>query len=361
MTESTPRTDSFGMATTKGTQYSHCTQMQPHSHSLSHVDAHALTRLHDARTFVVHSHVCVCGCAGVWVCERVAATLSIPCAGARVETYWIPIRYQYSRPWTHTSTCMACIHIHIYRVCERVRELRGERVQARDYPMCGKIRFRCRSTAQAANRKAAASWLDKFEWPKWPKWTAAARERKCKRYRWKKRTTTTTTTRKPKACPEVSRMDRCKLLENVKNYIICAEKCAYIFCFLFLSGPSPSPSFATDHLLSSFETSRVGVFFMQNFCVLQFIAYSICLGRQGHPTTTTATMQTNSKGPEHINKDFISFIRFVSFRFILCFTTHTHTHLHTLMGRYFLFFYTHTPTYCVYICSIPGSNKWLNV
>lgn len=176
-----------------------------------------------------------------------------------------------------------------------------------------------------------------------------------------------------KACPEVSRMDRCKLLENVKNYIICAEKCAYIFFIALhlcrtlhlLSALLPFSAYRTDHLLSSFETSRVGValFFMQNFCVLQFIAYSICLGRQGHPTTTTiaattttiattiatktTTMQTNSKGPEHINKDFISFIRFVSFRFFLCFTTLTHTH--TNGSILFLFFtYTHTHSWVLF-------------
>lgn len=77
-----------------------------------------------------------------------------------------------------------------------------------------------------------------------PKWTAAARERKAKDtvgQKIKKKKTETETKTKPKACPEVSRMNRSKLLENVKNYIICAEKCAYIFSSLFLSAPAPSP------------------------------------------------------------------------------------------------------------------------
>lgn len=138
--------------------------------SRTHTHSHA-RRTHFRRALTCAcACVCVWVCTGLWVCERVAATLSIPRAGARVETYWIRIRYQYSRPWTHTHTHAWHAHIHtrIWGVRASEGDVWGTSVQPRDYPMCGKIRFRCRCTAQAANRKAAASWLDKFEWPKWP-------------------------------------------------------------------------------------------------------------------------------------------------------------------------------------------------
>lgn len=99
--------------------------------------------------------------------------------------------------------------------------------------------------------------------------------------------------------------------------------------------------FRTDHLLSSFTFGSnmffifstilppprplslyfiLFVFFLFYAKLLRFTIHCI-FNLVGSTTTTMTTTtpqghQTNSKGPKHINKDFISFIRFVSFLFI---------------------------------------------
>lgn len=144
---------------------------------------------------------------------------------------------------------MACPHTHTHIECasERGRcvgnKCPGERLpyvrqDSISVPLCG-AGSQSQSCSQLIGQIRVAQMA--------PKWTAAVRERKAtdtvgKKIKNKKTETETETKAKPKACPEVSRMDRSKLLENVKNYIICAEKCAYIFSSLFLSAPAPSPS-----------------------------------------------------------------------------------------------------------------------
>lgn len=97
MTESTPRTDSFGIATTKGTQYSHCTQMQPHSHSLSHVDALACT------THALSSCTHMCVCVDVRVCE---------CVKGLLRRFPSPVRVRASKRIEYASDINTLGHEH---------------------------------------------------------------------------------------------------------------------------------------------------------------------------------------------------------------------------------------------------------
>lgn len=91
--------------------------------------------------------------------------------------------------------------------------------------------------------------------------------------------------------------------------------------------------FRADHLLSSFSLAQICFIFSLTLALCVFILFYLCFlfyakllrftihcifNLVGSTTTTMVTPQghqTNSKGPKHINKDFISFIRFVSFLF----------------------------------------------
>jgi len=130
--------------------------------------------------------------------------------------------------------------------------------------------------------------------------------------------------------------------------------------------------FQADHLLSSSVVGVVVVFFVFFFYakLLRFTIHCIfnLVGSTTRRTTAkdkgkeiatrAPKKQTNSKGPKHINKDFISFIHFFFFySFFLLSTTHTHKHTEILMGRYFLFYFL----YFLYSHSSLSANKWLNV
>lgn len=213
--------------------------------------------MHDARTFVVHSHVRVRVCGCVRVCECVKGLLRRFPSPVRVRASKL-IEYAsdintLGHEHTHTHMHGMPTYTHVYRVCERAREMCGEQESRRETTLCA-ARF---DFGAAVRRRQPIAKLQPADWtnssgPNGPQMDSGCPRTQGQRYRWtentKKKTETETKT-KPKACPEVSRMDRSKLLENVKNYIICAEKCAYIFSSLFLSAPapsspSPSPTFA---------------------------------------------------------------------------------------------------------------------
>lgn len=84
---------------------------------------------------------------------------------------------------------------------------------------------------------------------------------------------------------------------------------------------------------------------MQNFCVLQFIAYSIWLGSvetEASPAPSSRQSPADSKGPGHITEDFISFT---------CSAPHSTFPLFPILFT--------TKLWGIYSDTCP--NKWLNV
>jgi len=113
---------------------------------------------------------------------------------------------------------------------------------------------------------------------------------------------------------------------NVKNYIICAEKCAYIFPIRKADQVESFVRIPT--LLSIYFLFYAKLLRFTIHCIFNLVGFSLGYGfelsfsgslqdinEQRHKGVQIA----NSKGPRHINKDFISFIcyilLFVSFFF----------------------------------------------
>jgi len=115
---------------------------------------------------------------------------------------------------------------------------------------------------------------------------------------------------------------------NVKNYIICAEKCAYIFPIRKADQVESFVRIPT--LLSIYFLFYAKLLRFTIHCIFNLVGFSLGYGfelsfsgslqdinEQRHKGVQIA----NSKGPRHINKDFISFIcyilLFVSFFFFV--------------------------------------------
>lgn len=141
--------------------------------------------MHDARTFVVYSHecLCVCGCVSVW--KGCCDAFHPPCGCARrnvLNTHQISIL---SAMNTHTHMHGMPTYTHVYRVCERAREMRGEQVSRRETTLCA-ARF---DFGAAVRRRQPIAKLQPADWtnssgPNGPQMDSGCPRTQGKRYRW---------------------------------------------------------------------------------------------------------------------------------------------------------------------------------